>query len=277
MLFNRRTTYHLERPRPAASAPADPVAPKVQDSTSKINELLRHADALLKKGEADSALVLIKEARSLDPSHPYGEAMEERTLRWIAERQQREKAAKAPPASAANAPTPEQPLPPPPKASIPATPADPVKEVPIRSGRSGRPIVLLIDDDEMLRSALEEAIDRGGYEAIGVGTSEEALVLLHRLVPDAIICDVNLETSGFGGFTLFERVQAFDHLRRVPFMFLTGLHDDVLLRTGKELGADDYLRKPISEADLLSVLRGKLRRYRRLTSISTGEAEHVAA
>lgn len=252
------------------------MAAKVQDSTGKINELLRHADALLKKGEADSALVLIREARTLEPTNPYGEAMEERTLRWLAERQVREKAAASPPPGLADPPKPE-PLPPAPQAPTNPAVAAPSKTTPLRSGRSNRPVVLLIDDDEMLRSALQEAIERGGYEALGVGTSEEALVLLQRLTPDAIISDVNLETSSFGGFTLFERVQAFDHLRRVPFMFLTGLHDDVLLRTGKELGADDYLRKPISEADLLSVLRGKLRRYRRLTSVSAGEVAHVAA
>lgn len=265
------------RPGTSPSLPTPPTTAKVQESTGKINELLRHADVLLKQGDADSALILIREARALEPAHAYGEAMEERILRWIAERQQRATpAASVPSASPSTTPPPVS-APQLPATTCVASPAPTEEAVTRRANRTGRAVVLLIDDDELLRSALQEAIERGGYEAIGVGTAEEALVLLHRLTPDAIICDVNLETSRIGGFTLFEKIQAIEPLRRVPFMFLTGLHDDVLLRTGKELGADDYLRKPITEADLLSVLRGKIRRYRRLSGAVPGVAEHVTA
>jgi PleD family two-component response regulator len=46
------------------------------------------------------------------------------------------------------------------------------------------------------------------------------------------------------------------------------LTDDALVRTGKELGVDDYLMKPISEQTLLSTLRGKLKRFRQLRRLS---------
>jgi DNA-binding response OmpR family regulator len=67
-----------------------------------------------------------------------------------------------------------------------------------------------------------------------------------------------------GGFAFYERVREMDQLQNTPFIFLSGLSDEALVRTGKELGVDDYLSKPISGETLVATVRGKLRRYRQL-------------
>jgi DNA-binding response OmpR family regulator len=90
------------------------------------------------------------------------------------------------------------------------------------------------------------------------------LEYLSQRTPDLVLCDVNLETSGFGGFTLFEKMRKFDHLQNVPFIFISGLNDNAIIMAGKELGADDYLTKPINPDILLSVVKGKLKRYRQM-------------
>jgi DNA-binding response OmpR family regulator len=64
-----------------------------------------------------------------------------------------------------------------------------------------------------------------------------------------------------GGFSFYEKIRKFEHLHNVPFVFLSGLTDEVLIRTGKELGVDDYLTKPISEQNLIAVIKGKLKRF----------------
>jgi CheY-like chemotaxis protein len=127
-----------------------------------------------------------------------------------------------------------------------------------------RPMVLIIDDDARLLEILAQVIEDAGFESIALPTSDEAYALLRKLRPDLILCDINLETSTMGGFTFYERVQERQDLQDVPFIFLTGLTDEVLVRTGKELGVDDYLTKPISEATLVSTLRGKLKRFKQL-------------
>jgi CheY-like chemotaxis protein len=130
-----------------------------------------------------------------------------------------------------------------------------------------RPIVLVIDDDDRLLEILSRVVEDAGFEAIALPTSDEAYALLRKLRPDLILCDINLETSTMGGFTFYERVQERHELQDVPFIFLTGLTDEVLVRTGKELGVDDYLTKPISEATLVSTLRGKMKRFRQLRNV----------
>ena len=127
-----------------------------------------------------------------------------------------------------------------------------------------KPKILIIDDDQKLLALFKEAIEEGGYHVEAFTTSDEAYKHLREHIPDLILCDINLETSTMGGFTFYEKVRELETLSAVPFIFLTGLTDEVLVRTGKELGVDDYLTKPISEKALLATIKGKLKRFEQL-------------
>ena len=127
--------------------------------------------------------------------------------------------------------------------------------------------VLVIDDDTRLLELLAAALEDSGFDVTALSTSDEAYALLRKFIPDIILCDINLETSTMGGFTFYEKVQELKNIQRIPFVFLTGLTDEALVRTGKELGVDDYLMKPISEQTLVSTLRGKLKRFKQLNRI----------
>jgi DNA-binding response OmpR family regulator len=128
----------------------------------------------------------------------------------------------------------------------------------------GKASILLIDDDVMLVQALAEFLEDNRYSTKSFTKAEEALQYLKENLPDLVICDVNLETSTFGGFTLHEKMRKFEHLRDVPFIFLSGLNDTAIVLAGKELGADDYLTKPVEPEALLAVVKGKLKRYRQI-------------
>jgi CheY-like chemotaxis protein len=124
--------------------------------------------------------------------------------------------------------------------------------------------ILVIDDDTRLLELLEASLEDNGFDVTALSTSDEAYALLRKFVPDLILCDINLETSTMGGFAFYEKVQELKNAQSIPFVFLSGLTDEVLVRTGKELGVDDYLMKPISEQTLVSTLRGKLKRFKQL-------------
>jgi CheY-like chemotaxis protein len=127
-----------------------------------------------------------------------------------------------------------------------------------------RPTLLVVDDDERLLTVVSKTLNDAGFITTPVATSDEAYAYLKESSPDLILCDVNLETSTMGGFAFYEKVREFERLRDTPFIFLSGLTDEALVRTGKELGADDYLCKPVSEETLVATIRGKLRRYHEL-------------
>jgi len=132
--------------------------------------------------------------------------------------------------------------------------------------------ILIIDDDDEFLNALSGSLTEDGFDVIALPTSDEAYTLLLKYIPDLILCDINLKTSTMNGFVLYEKVQSNKQLQNIPFVFLTGLTDEKLAWTGKELGADDYLLKPISRHSLLSTLHGKLKRFRQLRDFSSTSA-----
>lgn len=130
------------------------------------------------------------------------------------------------------------------------------------------PVVLVIDDDDEFRKAITRLLEESGFVVRPFDTSEEAYQFLLHSTPDIILADINLETSTIGGFALFERVQQLPRLSHVPFVFVSGLVDDIVIRAGKELGADDYICKPFDNGKLLAVIKGKIRRYNELRGLS---------
>ena len=124
--------------------------------------------------------------------------------------------------------------------------------------------ILIIDDDARLLKLISDTLQDAGFQTIAFTTSDEAFSFLKASIPDLILSDINLETSTMGGFTFYEKVREIERLQEIPFIFLTGLTDEVLIRTGKELGVDDYLTKPFSEDILLATIKGKLKRYRQI-------------
>ncbi len=121
-----------------------------------------------------------------------------------------------------------------------------------------KPKILVVDDEENILEVLQLLLERGGYEVWTAMSPVSALELLRTQEPDLIISDVNM--PGMDGYAFFQQVQSRPGIATVPFLFLTarGGKEDML--AGKELGADDYLVKPLTGEELLASVRGKLKR-----------------
>lgn len=133
-----------------------------------------------------------------------------------------------------------------------------LSNVPVPKGKAK---LALIDDDKQILDIVSDILRDHGYEVKPFLTSDDAFEFLKTESADMIISDINLETSTMGGFSFYQKIMELDRYRRVPFIFLSGLTDSVLINTGKELGVDDYITKPFSEDMLLATVRGKLKRY----------------
>jgi CheY-like chemotaxis protein len=132
--------------------------------------------------------------------------------------------------------------------------------------QKNKPMLYVIDDDESTLDMVVRVLEGGGFTVQAFNTSDEALTGLKHDMPDLILSDINLETSTIGGFSFYEKVRQLHHLTHVPFIFLSGMIDEGMIRYGKGLGADDYLTKPFSGEMLLDTIKGKLKRYKQLKS-----------
>jgi len=124
--------------------------------------------------------------------------------------------------------------------------------------------VLVMDDDKAFLTVITEILTEAGYYCFTAVSGEEALNLLDTMTPDIVICDINFQKPNMSGFAFYEKFRSIDKFLTTPFIFLSALDQEVLVRTGKKLGADDYLTKPVDAEMLTATLEGKLRRSREL-------------
>jgi two-component system alkaline phosphatase synthesis response regulator PhoP len=110
------------------------------------------------------------------------------------------------------------------------------------------PLILVVDDDELLVQLVEHQLRHRGFEVITAGDGDEALVLAEDKRPDLIVLDCMMPT--IDGFTVLIKLSENPTTAQIPVIMLTArkTEDDVLRGLG--LGARDYLVKPFMPEEL---------------------------
>lgn len=116
-------------------------------------------------------------------------------------------------------------------------------------------VVLVVDDDADIRSALRDLLGDNGYLVVEASTGAEAVELCARHQPDVVLLDLGLpDMSGLDVLTeLAERAVA-------PVIVLSGRSGETDRVVGLELGADDYISKPFSARELVARVNAAIRR-----------------
>jgi DNA-binding response OmpR family regulator len=123
------------------------------------------------------------------------------------------------------------------------------------AGSSAKATILVVDDEDAVQRLLAFPLEREGYRVVAAPDGERALDLAASERPDLILLDVML--PGIDGLEVCRRVRASS---AVPIIMLTARDDEIDKVLGLELGADDYITKPFSIAELRSRIRAVLRR-----------------
>ncbi len=125
-------------------------------------------------------------------------------------------------------------------------------------------VVLSLDDDRNFLLLIERLLEKNGYLCLNTTSGEEALNLLESFSPDIVLCDIAFGQRNMNGFMFYERFRSIERFASVPFIFISALNQKELIRTGKKLGVDDYLTKPVENDVLLAAIEGKIRRTREM-------------
>lgn len=140
--------------------------------------------------------------------------------------------------------------------------------VALKAAKGEKKTIVIIDDDKQMLKMMMEMLVQEKYLVEEFVTSDDAYEFLKKKKADLILCDISLDTSSMNGFLFYEKIRELFHLQQVPFVFITGLNDIVLIRAGKEMGVDDFLIKPIRRENLLATIRGRIKRYEQMKLIS---------
>src|SRR5262249_56838765 len=113
--------------------------------------------------------------------------------------------------------------------------------------------VLVVEDDPEVRDVLTLGLRRAGFRPTSAGSAEDGLAAFSAEAPDAVLLDLRL--PGADGFRLCELLRA---LSDVPIIIVSGLRNEAEIIRGLEAGADDYVTKPFSVAEIGARLRAQL-------------------
>jgi two-component system sensor histidine kinase/response regulator len=119
-------------------------------------------------------------------------------------------------------------------------------------------LILLIDDDEFIRTSFGIALRSRGHQVIEAETGEAGLELARQQMPDLILSDIHM--PGLDGQDLLRHIRADPKLSSKQVVLMTGRPDLVPLRKGMEQGADDFLVKPITLQALIACVDSRLNR-----------------
>ncbi len=118
--------------------------------------------------------------------------------------------------------------------------------------------ILVIDDESWLREMVHMALAQKGFDVAEAENGATGIDAARRLLPDLILCDVNMEkVDGYGTLSSLRNEPS---TASIPFILMTGLADHAGMRHGMELGADDYLPKPFTIDGLYAAVDARLKK-----------------
>jgi DNA-binding response OmpR family regulator len=116
--------------------------------------------------------------------------------------------------------------------------------------------VLIVDDEPSIIVALQFLMEENGYNTLVAFSGEEAMEAVAKHHPDLILLDVMLPVVD--GFEVCQRVRENPEWKDTRIVLLTALGSDANITKGLDLGADAYVTKPFSNADLVAKVKDLL-------------------
>ncbi|MGE5497054.1 MAG: response regulator [Syntrophothermus sp.] len=122
--------------------------------------------------------------------------------------------------------------------------------------------ILIIEDDEIVRTNTLEILKQEGYYVIEASTGKAGIAMAQKHHPDLILSDILMPEGD--GFSVLNELQKDLETASIPFVFLSSRSASCDIREGMQKGADDYLPKPFKIKDLLDTIQTRISKSRNL-------------
>lgn len=127
--------------------------------------------------------------------------------------------------------------------------------------------ILIVEDDLSIANLQKDYLELEGYEVVIVASGDEALAVLEREkgTYDLVILDIML--PGMDGFSVLRTIREEED---IPVLLVSAREEELYKIKGLDLGADDYITKPFSSAELVARVKAHLSRYDRMRERFSG-------
>ena len=140
-------------------------------------------------------------------------------------------------------------------------------------------LILVVDDDAAMRLLMRESLEQAGLSVVEAKNGSEALAIFEQNNPDLLLLDVKM--PGIDGYAVCEQIRQQDTGKETPIIMITGLEDDESIEKAYQVGATDFITKPVVWTILSHRVRyllraGKAFRDLRLNEDRLNQAQRVA-
>lgn len=135
--------------------------------------------------------------------------------------------------------------------------------------------ILVIEDDELIRETLLQLLESHSYRVIVAQNGRVGVQMALSEIPDLILCDVQMPEQD--GYEVLRTLRQNSLAATIPFIFLTAQGGKADFRQGMELGADDYLTKPFTKAELLGAISSRISKRQTITQPLTVALQQAEA
>ncbi len=133
------------------------------------------------------------------------------------------------------------------------------------AGSKPRPLVIVIEDEPTQRALLTRVLEHEGYEVLAIADGEAGLRAIVEFAPDLVLLDLNLPRMD--GYEISRRLRADPITATLPVIVITAHTATEDMVAALDAGADDFLAKPVQQAELLARMRSAIRLRRSITSL----------
>lgn len=113
--------------------------------------------------------------------------------------------------------------------------------------------ILIVDDEPSIVIPIQFLMEQQGYSVIVAENGEDALDIIHKYKPDLVLLDIML--PGIDGYEVCEIVRLNPKYRKTKIIFITAKGREVEIAKGMALGADAYITKPFSNAEVVAKVK----------------------
>ena len=122
--------------------------------------------------------------------------------------------------------------------------------------------ILLVEDEADILANINYILSANGYKVLTAQDGFAGFEIAKKEMPDLIISDIMM--PGYDGYELKSKIDGNNKTKSIPFIFLTAKTEMQDLRLGMNMGADDYLIKPVKTEELLKSINARLKRISQL-------------
>lgn len=122
--------------------------------------------------------------------------------------------------------------------------------------------ILVIDDEPLMREMVRVGLESMGFDVVEAADDARGGDMARQHLPDLILCDIKMAGRPDAGYKLLAQLRENTATAAIPFILMTGQADDLGMRHGMGLGADDYLLKPILMEEIYRTVNARLQKVK---------------